>query len=211
MSNAKLCGMKFLLLFILLIVCVTGPLHAEPQISVYFSPHGGCTEAIVQAIGHSKKSILVEAYSFTSTPIAKALIAAHQRQARVHVLLDQSELSDPASVAPSLHRSGIPLFIDSAFKIAHSKVMILDQSTVIAGSFNFTKSAESSNSENLLLISHAPDLAKKYTAVWNQHRALCTPYSGQRVPLRKYHHHKAVHTRLNLFEILKNFFHSRTQ
>lgn len=202
--------MKFLLFFILLIVCVASSLHAEPQISVYFSPHGGCTEAIVQAIGHSKKSILVEAYSFTSTPIAKALIAAHQRGAQILVLLDRSELSDPASVAPSLHRSGIPLFIDSTFKIAHSKVMILDLSTVITGSFNFTKSAETSNSENLLVISDDSALVNKYSTVWKQHRALSMPYSGQRVSLRKNHHHKAFHTPLNPLEILKNFFHPHT-
>lgn len=77
-----------------------------------------------------------------------------------------------------LGQSGVALFIDSAFRIAHSKVIIVDKSMVITGSFNFTKSAETSNSENLLVISHAPDLAHQYTVVWNKHHALSTPYTN---------------------------------
>ncbi|MGO9144772.1 MAG: hypothetical protein ACLQDF_00245 [Desulfomonilia bacterium] len=44
--------------------------------NVYFSPMGGCTEAIVQEIDHANKEILVQAYSFTSKPISKALLDA---------------------------------------------------------------------------------------------------------------------------------------
>jgi phosphatidylserine/phosphatidylglycerophosphate/cardiolipin synthase-like enzyme len=46
---------------------------------IYFSPKGGCTEAIIDQIDNAKSEILIQAYSFTSTPIAKALINAHKR------------------------------------------------------------------------------------------------------------------------------------
>jgi len=46
---------------------------------VYFSPHSGCTDAIVKEIGKAKSEILVQAYSFTSKEIAKALVDAHKR------------------------------------------------------------------------------------------------------------------------------------
>ncbi len=194
-------GRRGILCFIFLLLALT-PLQAEPHIAVYFSPHGGCTEAIVQAIARSRKSILVEAYSFTSVPIAKALIAAKHRGNQVIVLLDKGELADRYSAARFLSRNGIPVYSDPAFRIAHSKVMILDHSTVITGSFNFTKSAEESNAENLLVISNAPDLAQKYTAIWNQHLALSLPYSD---------HHASRHPHKTLFNPLKtlgNFFHS---
>jgi hypothetical protein len=45
---------------------------------VYFIPNGGCTEAIVKEITNAKTEILVQACSFTSTPIAKALVDAHK-------------------------------------------------------------------------------------------------------------------------------------
>jgi phosphatidylserine/phosphatidylglycerophosphate/cardiolipin synthase-like enzyme len=56
---------------------------------VYFTPGGNCTELIVHAVGGAKTSILVQAYSFTSTPIAKALLDAHTRGVQVQVILDQ--------------------------------------------------------------------------------------------------------------------------
>jgi hypothetical protein len=43
--------------------------HAPPitaQVEVYFSPKGGCTEAVVKQIDAAKKTIHVQAYSFTS-------------------------------------------------------------------------------------------------------------------------------------------------
>ena len=55
---------------------------------VYFSPHGGCTDAIVKEIGKAKSEILVQAYSFTSKEIAKALVDAHKRG--VHTSLKSS-------------------------------------------------------------------------------------------------------------------------
>ncbi|SRR6266540_747290 len=52
---------------------------ADPKIEVYFSPKGGCTEAVVDALSKAKTTVLVQAYSFTSPPIAKALTEAHRR------------------------------------------------------------------------------------------------------------------------------------
>jgi phosphatidylserine/phosphatidylglycerophosphate/cardiolipin synthase-like enzyme len=59
-------------------------------VTVCFTPGGHCTDAIVQALGHAKRTILVQAYSFTSAPIAKALLDAHKRGVQVQVILDKS-------------------------------------------------------------------------------------------------------------------------
>jgi len=56
-----------------------------PTIEVHFSPKGGCTEAVVKELGAAKKMVLVQAYSFTSAPIAKALVDAHKRGVDVRV------------------------------------------------------------------------------------------------------------------------------
>jgi phosphatidylserine/phosphatidylglycerophosphate/cardiolipin synthase-like enzyme len=50
---------------------------------VCFTAGGNCTNAIVKTLGDAKRTILVQAYSFTSAPIAKALLDAHQRGVRV--------------------------------------------------------------------------------------------------------------------------------
>jgi phosphatidylserine/phosphatidylglycerophosphate/cardiolipin synthase-like enzyme len=147
-----------------------------PDIKVYFSPHGGCTEAVVNALHGARKQILVEAYSFTSEPIAVALIDAEKRGIDVEVILDKSQEQARGTEADLISLSGIPTFVDSAYHIAHDKVMVIDGSKVITGSFNFTKSAEDFNAENLLVISNDPPLADQYVSSWKKHLAQSHPF-----------------------------------
>lgn len=137
--------------------------HAPVQ--VFFSPHGGCTQAVVASIQAARRSILVQAYSFTSTPIAGALRAAHDRGVDVRVILDKSQERDQHSDLAYVQAAGIPVWIDTVRGIAHNKVMVLDGETVITGSFNFTAAAENSNAENLLVI-HDRGLAALYARNW---------------------------------------------
>ena len=142
--------------FFLTIFLLTFPLspiaQEKPSWSVYFSPRGGCTEAIIKEIDKAKTTVLIQAYSFTSAPIAKALLIAHKKGVKVQVLLDKSQVSPKYSSATFLINQGIPTRIDSAHAIAHNKVMIIDEEIMITGSFNFTKAAEENNAENLLVI-----------------------------------------------------------
>lgn len=135
---------------------------------VYFSPRGGAEEAIVRTIGHAKREICVLAYSFTSAPINTALEAAHRRKVKVRMVLDKSQLTARGGKLQNLVEAGIPVIIDRTHAIAHNKVMILDGRKVITGSFNFTKSAEERNAENLLII-HSRPLSRKYMQDFEQH------------------------------------------
>jgi len=145
---------------------------------VYFSPNGGCTQAIVNEIDRAKSEILVQAYSFTSAPIAKALLSAHKRGIKVIAILDKSNKTARYSSATFLYNSGIPVFIDSAHAIAHNKIIILDRETVITGSFNFTKAAENKNAENVLILK-SKALAKEYLKNWEEHKGHSIEYGGK--------------------------------
>ncbi len=147
-----------------------------PSWQVYFSPHGGATSAIVHALDQATESIWVQAYSFTSEPIAEALVRAHARRVEVQVLLDISQRTQKYTAADMLIRAGIPVFIDASHAIAHNKVMIIDNETVITGSFNFTKAAEERNAENLLII-RSKGLAVRYLGNWHAHQGHSMPYS----------------------------------
>jgi phosphatidylserine/phosphatidylglycerophosphate/cardiolipin synthase-like enzyme len=158
---------------------LTAPASTDAtSIDVYFSPHGGCTEAVVNALGHAKQTAYVQAYSFTSAPIAQALVEAYKRGVRVKVVLDKSQRTEKYSSADFLAHSGIPVQIDSIHGIAHNKVIIIDDQTVITGSFNFTKAAESHNAENLLLI-RSKDLVSKYLTNWWNHSGHSEAYAGR--------------------------------
>ena len=157
---------KLFIIFILLSISLPG--FAQPALVDYqvcFTPGGNCTQKIVQAIDTARKQILVQAYSFTSAPIAKALMLAHRRGIDVKVILDKSQKTQRYTSSTFLTNQGIPTWIDYRVAIAHNKVMILDKETVITGSFNFTSAAQNKNAENLLIL-HNTALAKEYAKNW---------------------------------------------
>jgi phosphatidylserine/phosphatidylglycerophosphate/cardiolipin synthase-like enzyme len=161
--------------FLLLTGCQ--PQTSIPQgVQVHFSPRGGATEAVVDSLGRATNAILVQAYSFTSAPIAEALVAARRRGVTVQVILDHSQRTEKYSEADFLSHNEIPTLIDSQHAIAHNKIMIIDGYAVLTGSFNFTKAAEEKNAENLLVISD-PTLAKTYTENWHLHEQHSEPYA----------------------------------
>jgi len=114
-------------------------------------------------------NIFVQAYSFTSAPIAKALVNAHKRGVKVEVILDKSQRSAKYTSATFLTNAGIHTYIDDRHAIAHNKIIIIDKSIVITGSFNFTKAAEEKNAENILVIP-SKELARLYLENWQEHK-----------------------------------------
>ncbi len=154
-------------------VSVPAPRQAAggPQLAVYFSPNGGCTDALVAEIAAARRSILVQAYSFTSAPIAEALVKAAGRGVKVSAVLDESNETAKYTGASFLVNASIPTLIDDKHAISHNKVMVIDDATVVTGSFNFTKNAEKNNAEN------APDIVQKYRDNILAHAAHSHPYS----------------------------------
>ena len=139
------------------------------ELEVAFSPRGGGTDLVIRVIHSAKTSIRVLAYSFTSAPIAQALVEAHKRGVDVQVVLDKSQKSQRYTSATFIANAGIPIRIDSKHAIAHNKVVIVDGHTVQQGSFNYTKAAEASNGENVLVNWSNPKLAEVYLKDWKRH------------------------------------------
>ncbi|WCR57972.1 phospholipase D family nuclease [Wolbachia endosymbiont of Ctenocephalides felis wCfeJ] len=137
-----------------------------PKATVCFSPEEDCVVPIISEIDRSKESILVQEYTFTLEAVAKALINAKKRGIDVEVILDKSQLHSKYSVINELFASGIPVWIDNKPKIAHNKVIIVDNQKVITGSFNLSKTAEKGNAENLLIIKDYPELVQQYVNNW---------------------------------------------
>ena len=165
------------------------PLSAQPPssrvqeascatVEVCFTPGENCTARIVKALGEAKTSILMQAYSFTSAPIAKALIDAKKRGVRVEAILDKSNRTDKYSAADFLANADIPTLIDAQHAIAHNKLIIIDGETVIGGSFNYTKAAQNQNAENVE-ITRSQALAAKYKENWQTHAQHSVPYVGR--------------------------------
>lgn len=150
------------------------PKFVTPKMEAHFSPRGGCTAIIVREIRAERKHIRMQAYGLTSQPIAEALIEAHKNGVDVKVIADKSAAGVKSSQVPVLVAAGVPVLIDGAHAIAHNKIVILGRATVITGSFNFTKQAESGNAENILLVRSGP-LAAAYLKNWDLHAEHAAP------------------------------------
>ena len=140
---------------------------ANAIIQVRFSPRGQCTQFIQEAIAKAQKTVLVQAYTFTSQPIAEALMQAHRRGVNVRILIDRSQLTGKYTQINHLVTKGIWVAVDVVPGIAHNKVIIIDDCYVLTGSFNWTKAAETSNAENVLLINDTKT-NNIYTDSWHR-------------------------------------------
>lgn len=134
---------------ILALCLIASPAYAECRVMPYFSPCGGAEEAIIKEIREAKKSIYVAAYQFTAQPIALELEAAKKRGVDVKAVIDGKQIKQTYK---SLGVLGFPVRFNKNYAIFHHKFLAIDDDTVLLGSYNFTKSAEVRNAENLNII-----------------------------------------------------------
>jgi len=175
---------------------------AHPQVNsslnVYFSPDGGATRELVRLIDSAQKSVDVQAYSFTSKPVIKALISAKDRGVDVEIILDRSNVerknyrthSYRRLISPGLdavYTAGIPTYIDDRYLIAHNKVMLIDGHILITGSFNFSYAAAHFNAENMLVIKNIPALIKQYQTNFEFHEKTSQRYKPGLILEHQFH------------------------
>jgi phosphatidylserine/phosphatidylglycerophosphate/cardiolipin synthase-like enzyme len=156
--------MKRILLFFLLL-----PISSLAcDIQVAFSPDRGATELVIRTIESAKKTVRVAAYSFTSKPIALALVADAKRGVDVKVVVDKSQATTRYSAATFLPNAGIPVRVDYRYAIMHDKFVVVDSQTVEERSFNYTEAGEHRNAENVLVLRHEVVVARRYEQEWER-------------------------------------------
>ena len=144
----------------------TTPMSQGSSYDVGFSPDAGSLPLVIKGINAAKQSIHVAAYSFTSKPIAQALLDAKKRGVDVKVVADKKSNSGKYSAATYLANNGVPVHLDDNYPIFHHKFMVIDGVSLETGSFNYSAAAANKNAENVLIIWNAPSLASKYDSEW---------------------------------------------
>lgn len=156
----------------LLVVCLffSGETMAQPTVQAGFSPEGSALQLVLNTINTAEENIRLLGYSFTSPEVTRALITAKQRGVDVKVVVDWkancAKGSAGAAAMNLLVNAGIPVRTVSKFSIMHDKVIITDGRNVETGSFNYSRAAARSNSENALVIRDYPVLADTYLQHW---------------------------------------------
>jgi phosphatidylserine/phosphatidylglycerophosphate/cardiolipin synthase-like enzyme len=134
------------------------------QIEVYFSPDDGTAAEIIRHIQSARESINFLAFSFTSDDIASAMLAKAAEGVSVAGVFESSQVSSNIGGEFELMReAGLDVRLDGNPRNMHHKVIIIDEGTVITGSYNFSANAEKRNDENTLVI-HDPAIAAQFMA-----------------------------------------------
>ncbi|MNR76125.1 Phospholipase D precursor [compost metagenome] len=144
---------------------------ASPQVRLIenaFSPEAGAEQLILKVINSAQQELRLAAYSFTSSTITKALIAARQRGVDVRVIVDEKRNLEPPSISAlnKLVSAGIPVRTIAVYALHHDKYLVVDGRHLQTGSFNYTSGAAKANSENVLVVWNDATLAASYLQHW---------------------------------------------
>jgi len=145
------------------------------QVRVAFTPGENIASLIISEIRKARANIRVQAYLFTSKPLADALVAASKRGVAVEVIADANEYSDgKVSALPRLAAGGVAVYLNDRHRISHNKITLIDadrpNATIITGSYNFTRAAEKQNAENIVILSGNTGLARRFLNNYQTHR-----------------------------------------
>lgn len=172
---------------ILIILCASSAiaanaattLNAGASFDTGFSPNGNSLNLVIKGIDSAKKSIHVAAYSFTSKPIATALLNASKRGVTIQVVADEKSNSGKYSAVTYLANNGIPVRLDGNYPIFHHKFMVIDSVNLETGSFNYSAAAATKNAENVLVLWNVPQIAQAYDHEWARVWAEAQPLSAK--------------------------------
>lgn len=151
---------------------------------VLFTPGDDIEGAVVEAVRVAKSEVLVQAFTFTSRTIARALVEAHARGVKVRVTADAAEAAraDNSRVA-ELAAAGVAVLLDDRFQSAHNKVMVIDADsgpgTVITGSFNWSYAAQRRNAENVVIFRGQRAVSMRFRQNWERLASDARPYPGR--------------------------------
>ena len=150
------------------------------MIETYFSPDDGVADVIVDLISNADESIYFMAYSFTSDPISEAIQARAAEGVTVAGVMDYSQMrSNQGGEYDTFAQAGYDVHTDGIDGLMHHKVFIIDEQIVITGSYNFSRSAEERNDENILVF-YNTDIAEEFLKEFERVKAqVVTPETSE--------------------------------
>ena len=142
--------------------------HAGGDVRIIFAPEADEIGALIAEIESAAQSIRFMTFVFSLDELAAAML----KQAASHDVSIQGVFEHRNSTAswsqlPALHCAGAAVRQDGNRYVLHHKVIIIDDHTVITGSFNFSRSAATNNDENIVIIRHAA-IAELYLKEWQR-------------------------------------------
>lgn len=149
------------------------------RIRSYFAGEDGVAARLVDTIKSARTSLYFLAFSFTHDGIGRAIIDRERAGVTVGGVFETTGSNTPFSEFGKMKSAGVDVYQDGNPWVMHHKVIVIDQTTTIFGSFNFSENADRGNDENVLIIDDAA-IARAFKAEYDRVLAL-----AKNPPVRK--------------------------
>ncbi len=131
-----------------------------------FSPDDTVKNVLIELINAEKRKIQCAIYMLTDKEIAQAFIQAHKRGIALEFVVDRCYGSDKFTKISELANHQIPIWVyqvsapENQTALMHDKFCIFSdniahKSLLWTGSYNFTRRANTSNQENVIILDDA--------------------------------------------------------
>jgi phosphatidylserine/phosphatidylglycerophosphate/cardiolipin synthase-like enzyme len=127
-------------------VVQVGDVSIEP----HFSPEGGTKQVLLDELAKAKYAIRFMAFAFTDPDIGQLLLSRSHAGLQVEGVFDDCMIDWFSRFRTFF--GVLPCWRDGNQAIFHHKVLIIDEDTVITGSFNFSHNAEMHNNEDCVVL-----------------------------------------------------------
>jgi len=133
---------------------------------------GSIPEKLIALIDSAQQSIHIASFEFNLTPVAEALIAAHERGVDVRWVTDdehglEADEEDDHGQFEMLEHAGIEVKDDQRGALMHNKFWIFDGHTTWTGSTNITQNGNFRNNNNVMVI-QSTRVAEIYEREWQE-------------------------------------------
>ena len=134
----------------------------------FFFPSEASERRLVNHLASAKTSMLICVFALTNDTLANAIRAARERGVDVKLIFDDEMMKMPGSDVKKLHDEGFPVRVDLDPKAhMHHKFVVIDDTVVITGSYNWTRQASNKNHENIVVFEDT-EIAQKYIEEFNK-------------------------------------------
>jgi len=155
---------------------------------VYFSPQDHPKNKLIEMINEATERVYVAVYMITDKDISQALITAKNKGVDVQVVTDKITMESSFGKGKALQKSGVnirvfnpstsPQAVYLAKKVPHLPIMhhkfaLFDHKKLWTGSFNWTRSANLQNQENVL-VTDDKDIYERYDSCFKKLKELCS-------------------------------------
>lgn len=132
----------------------------DTRIDTYFSPDDGVLTVLYNLLNDADESIYFLAFSFTSNELGAIVRSKADAGLDVRGVMDKEQVaSNTGTEFDPFRQAGLEVRIDGNDGQMHHKVFIIDERIVVMGSYNFSRSAEEKNDENIVII-YNEDIAR---------------------------------------------------